>query len=161
VTPKLHVRFHLFLKNADHRELYKQSTKFTYCLMPLPNMRESWSARRYNSDLRGPFHPNFVQGPVQTSRALCDMSTTTSSSSTPASNSFRFTAWFKSILKRTFLSYKRKWVRLPERSWQSCAISMSRRLLRPKQIHKGIFEREFSKHSFLVPRQLKRMLADV
>jgi hypothetical protein len=61
VIPKLYVRFHLFLKNGGYREFYKQSTNFTYLLIPLPNVRESWAARRYNGSLCGPFHPNFVQ----------------------------------------------------------------------------------------------------
>ena len=57
----LHVHFRSFLKHTDHCEFYKQSTKCTYCLIPLRNMSESYSARRYNGGLRGPFHPNFVQ----------------------------------------------------------------------------------------------------
>ncbi|KIM36415.1 hypothetical protein M413DRAFT_449133, partial [Hebeloma cylindrosporum] len=53
-------------QNTRHapNSFYKKSTKFTYRLIPLPDMMESWSVRRYEGDSDAPFDPEEIQQSV-------------------------------------------------------------------------------------------------
>jgi hypothetical protein len=52
------------LKIADPLQLYENSTKFSYRLIPLPDMKKSWSVRRYTGNLHEPLVPDRIQQSV-------------------------------------------------------------------------------------------------
>ncbi|KIM37145.1 hypothetical protein M413DRAFT_13511 [Hebeloma cylindrosporum] len=48
----------------EPESFYQEFTRFTYRLIPLPQMKESWSVRRYTGQLLCRFNPNLVQQSV-------------------------------------------------------------------------------------------------
>lgn len=48
-------------KVDDRPQFYGISSKFQYRLIPLPDMEESWSVKRYTANPPGPFDPNLVK----------------------------------------------------------------------------------------------------